>query len=165
MFQAGMRSNGRQQQGFALVESIVAMGVTTVALLGFYASEQQAARIARAGRTVASASEMLQERIEAFRYAPPWTNITTAAGIASVTASAPAIAANFTYVSETFTVQGYPSGSQLVVTRSPSGTFTNNGVDLSSSRCVKLTVTATWLAPGNVSRTRQISTIVTRGGI
>ena len=165
MFKAGMRSNGRQQQGFTLVESVVAMGVTTVALLGFYASEQQAARIARAGRAVASASEMLQERIEAFRYAPPWTNITTAAGIASVTASAPAIAANFTYVSETFTVQGYPSGSQLVVTRSPSGTFTNNGVDLSSSRCVKLTVTATWLAPGNVSRTRQISTIVTRGGI
>ena len=79
MFQAGMRSNGRQQQGFTLVESVVAMGVATVALLGFYASEQQASRIARAGRTVASASEMLQERIEAFRYAPPWTNITTAA--------------------------------------------------------------------------------------
>ena len=155
----------RSQQGFTIVESVVAMGMTAIALLGFYTSEQQAARIARAGRAVASASEMLQERIEAFRYAPPWTNVTTAAGIASVTASAPAIAANFTYVSETFTVQGYPSGSQLVVTRSPSGTFTNNGVDLSSSRCVKLTVTATWLAPGNVSRTRQISTIVTRGGI
>ena len=50
MFKTGMRSNGRQQQGFTLVESVVAMGVTTVALLGFYASEQQAARIAQIGR-------------------------------------------------------------------------------------------------------------------
>ena len=70
-------------RGFTLVESVVAMGMTAVALAGFYASEQQAARIARSGRTVASASEMLQERIEAFRYAPPWTNVTTGAGIAS----------------------------------------------------------------------------------
>ena len=141
------------------------MGVTVVSLLGFYASEQQAFRIARAGRSVASASEMLQERIEAFRYAPPWTNVTTSAGIAIVAASAPSVASTFTYSSETFTVQDYPAGSQLVVTRSPSGTFTNNGVDLSSSRCVKLTVSTTWLAPGNISRTRQISTIMAKGGI
>ena len=154
-----------RQQGFTLVETAVAMGVTVISLLGFYASEQQAFRIARAGRSVASASEMLQERIEAFRYAPPWTNVTTAAGIASVAASAPSVVSTFTYSSETFTVQDYPNGSQLVVTRSPGGTFTNNGVDVSSSRCVKLTVSTTWLAPGNISRTRQISTIMTKGGI
>ena len=109
-------------RGFTLVESVVAMGMTAVALAGFYASEQQAARIARSGRTVASASEMLQERIEAFRYAPPWTNVTTGAGIASVAAGAPAIATTFGYASETFTVTGFPSGGQLIVTRSPTGT-------------------------------------------
>ena len=141
------------------------MGVTAVSLLAFYASEQQAFRIARAGRAVASASEMLQERIEAFRYALPWTNVTTAAGIASVAASAPQVASTFTYSSETFTVQDYPNGSQLVVTRSPSGTFRNNGVDVSTSRCVKLTITATWTEAGNVPRTRQISTIMAKGGI
>ena len=148
-----------------MVEVVVAMGVAAVALLGLYTSEQQAARIARGGRAAASASEMLQERIEAFRYAPPWTNVTTASGIASVAAGAPAIAASFPYTSETFTVQEYPSGSQLIVTRSSSGTFTNNGVDLSSTRCVKLTVTTTWSAPGGVSRTRQVSTIIAKGGI
>lgn len=153
------------EAGFSLVEVVVSMGVAAVALLGLYSSEQQAARIARAGRAVASASEMLQERIEAFRYAPPWTNVTTAAGIASVAAGAPAVAANFNYASETFTVQGYPGGSQLIVTRSPTGTFSTNGVDLSSSRCVKLTITTSWLSTGNISRTRQVSTIITRGGI
>lgn len=108
---------------------------------------------------------MLQQRIEALRYAPPWSNITTAAGIQGVAAGATGVSANFSNVTETFTVSGYPSGSSLTVTRSPAGTFSNNGVDLSSSRCVKVTVVATWTGIGNVQRSRQLSTIITKGGI
>jgi prepilin-type N-terminal cleavage/methylation domain-containing protein len=154
-----------RQRGFTLVETVVAMGITATSLICFHVAEQQASRLARAGRSVASASEMLQERIETFRYAPQWSNITTPAGIAALVASDPSIAANFTYVSETFTVQAYPGGSPLVVTRLAGGGLSNNGMDLSSSRCVKLTITTKWIAPGDLSRTRQVSTIITRGGI
>lgn len=151
--------------GFAFAEAMVAASVAVVALGGFYASTQQAGRVLRMGKEVVSASEMLQQRIEALRYAPPWSNVTTAAGIASVVSAPTGISANFTNVSETFTVSGYPTGSQLIVTRSPTGTFTNNGVDLSATGCVKITVMATWTGVGNIQRSRQMSTIMSKGGL
>ena len=153
------------EAGFLLADALVAAGVAVIALAGFYASTQQAGRVLRTGREIAQASELLQQRIEALRYAPPWSNVTTASGIASVTAAATGVSANFSNVTEIFTVSDYPSGSSLTVTRSPSGTFTNNGVDLSSSRCVKVTVAATWTGIGNVQRSRQLSTIITKGGL
>jgi hypothetical protein len=151
--------------GFALAEAVVAAAIAVIALGGFYASTQQAGRVLRMGKEVVLASEMLQQRIEALRYAPQWTNVTTAAGIASIVAAPTGAAANFGNVTETYTVSGYPSGSALTVTRSPRGTFTNNGVDLSSISCVKLTVTATWTGIGNVQRSRQLSTIIFKGGL
>ena len=144
---------------------MVAASVAVIALGGFYASTQQAGRVLRMGKEVVSASEILQERIEALRYAPPWSNVTTPTGIASVVAAPTGAAANFSYVTETYTVSGYPSGSVLTVTRSPSGTFTNNGVDLSVTNCVKVTVAATWTGVGNIQRSRQISTIMSKGGL
>ena len=155
----------RTMAGFAFVEALVAASVAVIALGGFYASAQQAARVLRMGKEVVSASEMLQQRIEALRYAPPWSNVTTATGIVGVVAAATGAAANFSNVTETFTVSGYPSGSQLVVTRAPAGTFTNNGVDLSSTSCVKVTVMATWTGIGNIQRSRQLSTIMSKGGL
>ena len=155
----------RPVAGFAFAETMVAAAVAVIALGGFYASTQQAGRVLRMGKETVSASEMLQQRIEALRYAPPWSNITTAAGIASVVAAPTGASANFSNVTETYTVSGYPSGSVLIVTRSPSGTFTNNGVDLSSTSCVKVTVTASWTGVGNIQRSRQLSTIISKGGL
>ena len=155
----------RGKAGFTLADTVIAAGVAVAALGAFYASTQQAGRVLRMGKEMAAATELLQERIEALRYAPPWGNVTTAAGIATVTAGAPGVSANFKYLTETFTVQGYPSGSTLIVTRSPSGTFTNNGVDLYANTCVKVTVTATWMGVGSVQRTKQLSTIIAKGGI
>lgn len=156
----------RSQAGFTIADALVASAVAVGALGGFYASTQQAQRVMRTGREVAQVSEALQERIEALRYAPPWTNITTPSGVAAVVASKAAAAANFSAgLTESYTIEPYPSGSPLTVTRSPNGTFTNNGVDVSSSPCVKVTVVATWTGLGNVPRSRRISTIMSKGGI
>jgi hypothetical protein len=109
---------------------------------------------------------VLQERIEALRYAPPWSNVTTASGVATVVAAQAAAATNFAApLTESYTIAAYPTGNQLTVTRAPNGTFTNNAVDVSSSLCVKVTVVATWTGLGNVQRSRQISTIMSKGGI
>ena len=153
------------QEGISLVETMVAAGVTIAALIGFSTSAQQASVIGRSGKAFASATEMLQERIESFRYTPTWSNVTTATGIASIAASPSAIASNFSNVTETFTLQPYPTGSQLVVIRSPNGTFSNNGVTLPTTTCVKLTIAATWTAVGQTQRSRQLSTIIAKGGI
>lgn len=155
----------RALAGFAFAETLVAAAVAVTALGGFYASAQQAGRVLRMGKEVVSASELLQQRIEALRYAPPWSNITTAYGIQSVVAAPTGIAANFANVTETYTVSGYPTGSTLTVTRAPNGTMTNNGVDLSATSCVKVTITATWTGVGNVTRSRQLSTIMSKGGL
>jgi len=156
----------RSQGGFTIADALVAAAVAVGALGGLYASVQQVGRVLRTGREVAQVSEVLQQRIEALRYAPPWTNVTTSSGVASIVASPAAAAANFSgRITETYTIADYPSGSQLTVTRSPSGSFTTNGVNLSASRCVKVTVVASWTGLGNVQRSRQISTIMSKGGI
>ena len=151
--------------GFAFAETMVAATVAVTALGGFYASSQQAGRVLRMGREVVFVSEILQQRIEALRYAPPWSNITTAFGIKSVVAVPTGASANFTNVTETYNVSGYPSGSTLTVTRAPNGTFTDNGVDLSSTSCVKVTIIASWTGVGNLQRSRQLSTIISKGGL
>jgi hypothetical protein len=155
----------RSEAGVTIVETMVAAGIAIAAIAGFSASVNQASRLARSGKAFASATAMTEERIESFRSTPTWSNVTTAAGIASVASAPSAIASNFAGVTETFTVQPYPSGSQLVVTRSPNGTFTNNGVNLSTSKCVKFTVAATWSAGGGATFSRQTSTVITKGGL
>jgi hypothetical protein len=155
-----------RRAGFTLVETLVAMGVTVMSLAGFYLASGQAVRIVRAGKEMGCASEMLQQRIEDFRYTPPWTNLTTVAGITSVVSTSTAISQNLKGVTETFTVVPYPAGgTPLVVTRSSDGTITSSGSDLSAQRCVKLTVAASWKGVSNAVRTRQMSTIVAKGGL
>lgn len=156
----------RRVAGFVLAETIIAMAVSVISFAGFYLSCGQAIRLVRAAKETGYASEMLQRRIEDFRFLPPWTNMTTAAGITSVVSPSTEVAKNFSGVTETFTVVPYPAGgTPLVVTRSPSGLITSTGPDLSSQRCIKLTVVASWTGTSNLVRTRQISTIVAKGGL
>jgi hypothetical protein len=155
----------RSEAGISLVETLVAVGVTVAGIAGLSSSAQQATVIARSGKAFAAGSQMLQERIERFRQVTNWSNVTTASGIAALTASSSAVASTFPNVTETFTVQPYPSGTALVVTRSPSGTFSNNGATLPTTTLVKLTITATWTAAGNVQNSRQLSTIIAKGGL
>ena len=164
-FMKALSSRKKCEAGISLVETMVAMAVTVAALAGLSASTQQATRLARAGKNAASASEMIEERLEAFRYTTTWSKLTTGAGIASVTSAPTAISSNFPNATETFTVQPYPTGSQLIVVRSPSGSFTDNGVDLSTTKCVKLTVAATWTASGASPHNTEFSTIITKGGL
>lgn len=156
----------RLRGGFTLVETMIAMMVTAMCLLGLYGASSQAIRIVRTGKQIAAASQMLQQRIEYFRYTPPWSNITTAAGITALVTGATTTAANFPNATETFTVSPYPAGgTPLVVTRGPSGAITSSGSDLPAQTCVKLTVTVTWNGIGGSPRSRQVSTIMTKGGI
>lgn len=145
---------------------MMAMVVSVISLVGLFAATGQAIRIVRSGKEIASASQMLQQRIETFRYTPPWTNITSTAGIRTVMAAETATAPTFGNATETVSVTPYPvSGTPLVVTRNPAGTITSTGQDLTAQTCVKFTVTTTWTGVGNIQRTRQVSTIIAKGGI
>ena len=145
---------------------MTAMIVSIISLVGLFAAVGQAIRIVRSGKEIASASQMLQQRLETFRYTPPWTNITTSAGIGTQVTNAAAVSTNFNNATETFTVAPYPAGgTPLVVTRSPAGTLSTTGSDIPSQRCVKITCGVAWTGVGNIQRTRQMSTIMTKGGL
>ncbi len=156
----------RRATAFTLVETMVAMAVSMISLVALFAATGQAIRIVRSGQEIAAASQMLQQRIESFRYTPPWTNITTAAGITTLVTTAAATATNFKNATETFSVEPYPAGgTPLVVTRTPLGALSTTGSSLATQQCVKFTVSVTWTGIGNVQRTRQLSTIMTKGGL
>ena len=156
----------KRHGGFVLAETLISVAVSVISFAGFYMSCGQAIRLVRAAKETGYASEMLQRRIEDFRFSPPWTNMTTVAGIISVVSPPTEVAKNFSGVTETFTVVPYPAGgTPLVVTRSPNGSITSSGPDLSNQRCIKLTVAASWTGTSNFVRTRQIATIVAKGGL
>jgi type II secretory pathway pseudopilin PulG len=156
----------RRKIAFTLAETMVAMAVTIIGLVGVFAAISQAIRIVRSGREIGSASQMLQQRLEGFRYTPPWTNITTDAGIRSIVTTSTATSTNFRNVTETFVVQPYPAGGvPLIVTRNPDGTFSTTGSDMAGESSVKFTITVAWTGIGNVPRVRQLSTIMTKGGL
>ena len=158
--------SARRRRAFSLVETLIAIGISIIALTGFYGSSAQAMRILRTGRQVVSASQISQERIETIRTSTRWSSITTPQGLSALVANATASAANFPAVTETFTLVAYPTaGTPIVVTRSASGTITSSGSTLSAQSCVKLTVQTSWSGNGGTTRTRQLATILTRGGL
>jgi hypothetical protein len=161
---ASFRINSRS--AFSLAETVVAMAVTVVSLFGFYLAAGQAIRVVRSGKEMALASEILQQRIETFRFTPPWSDLTTVGGITAIVSTATQASQNLNGVTESFKVTPYPSGgTPLIVTRSPNGAITSSGPDLSTQRCVKLTVEASWVGTSRSQKTRQISTLVARGGL
>ena len=145
---------------------MLAMMITVIAITAFYSSAGQAVRIMKAGKETVIASQLLQERIEALRAAPLWTSVTVPANLSAVVASSALSAANLPGATETFTVTSYPSGgTSVVVARSPAGSITTSGASLSAQYCVKLTARVNWTGVGNVARSRQMSTIVTKWGL
>ena len=156
----------RPDAAFTLIEVLVAMMLSVLALTAFYASSGQAIRIVKSGKETALASQLLQERIEALRSAPVWTSVTTPAGVSAVINSATLTAANFPGATETVTITSYPAGgTPIVVSRAPGGTITTSGASLSAQKCVKLTLQVSWTGVGNLARSRQVATLLTKGGL
>jgi hypothetical protein len=162
----GMKLSRFKDSGFTLSETMIGMAVAMVGLLGLFASSTQAVRIIHTGKQTASASQMLQQRLESFRHARPWSNATTFDGVARVVTDATISAVTFPNAIETFKFEPYPEGGvAMVITRTPQGNLTCTGPDLSSYGCVKLTATVTWTGYGRLERTRQLSTILAKGGL
>ena len=149
----------------------MAVGLSVLALGAFYVSSTQAVRIVRVGKENVYASQLLQERMEAFRAAPAWTDITTAAGISTLVATPTSTAANFPQVTESYTVSTYypiptaPAPSPLRISRAPNGTFTSAGATPIPSSAIKVTIQADWVGANRVARSRQLSTIICKNGV
>jgi hypothetical protein len=150
---------------------MMAVLLSVVALGAFYVSSTQAVLIVRVGKENVHASQLLQERMEAFRAAPAWTDVTTAAGIAKLVAAPTSTAANFPKVTETYTVRTYypvpapPAPAPLRVSRGWSGTFTSAGTAPVATSAIMVTIQADWVGANKIARSRQLATIISKNGV
>lgn len=156
----------RLSAAFTLVEVLVAMMLSVLALTAFYASSGQAVRIVKSGKETALASQLLQERIEALRSAPLWSSVTTPSGLSTIMTNATSSATNFPGATEAVTIASYPAGGTAIfVARGPTGAIFSSGSSLSAQKCVKATIEVSWVGVGNKARRRQIATLITKGGL
>lgn len=141
------------------------MLLCAISLSTFFATAGQAIRVVKTGKDTANASQILQQRMETFHATSQWSSLTTPSGLATLFAPATDSASNLPGASETLTVVAYPSaGTPIIVSRNGSGAVTSTGSTLAAQSCVKVTVQVTWKGLGSLSRSRQLSTILTRGG-
>ena len=161
--------------GTSLVETVVTMAITALALSAFFASSAQAIRLIKSGKNRANASQLLQLRMEGLRLNSDWAKITTGAGLQSLISSTAPMAANFPGATEVYTVIPYtlsntplalPAGvTPLVVTRTASGGVTFTGSDLSSQRAVVVTIQVSWSGVGARLEKNLLSTVISKGGL
>ncbi len=160
--------------GFTVVESLVAIVVGLLSMVVFYMSASQAIQLVRSGKQMATASQLVQRRIETIRLTASWPDITTKAGLqaliatdaAEVAADSAAKLVTLPGVTETYTVKPYPAqgNTAFSLTWSPSRIRTE-GVDLSSERCVQVTLILSWTGFSKTQRSCELATIITRGGV
>jgi len=152
---------------FTLVETLVASAMCGFTVSAFYAATGQAMHIAKAAREVACGSEILQQRIEAFRKASPWTNLTTPSTFSSLVSGTTAMNTNLPGASESYVVSDYPAdGNSFSVTRAANGTLSTTGGALPSTQTSILVVaTVKWTGWARTTHTRTIRTIISQGGL
>lgn len=157
----------RSRAAFTLLETMVATALCALAISAFYLSTNHAVRLARAGRETALASEVLEQRLSAIRRLPLWTSVTSISGITQLLSTPSPAAASFPPASETITVETYPpGGGYFTVSRSATGSFTITDRALPSAPpCVQVTAQIGWMGPNNLAANRQLSTILTKGGL
>ena len=153
--------------GFTLTETVVAMGICSVALSGFYVSVAQGLRIVKLATEQGAASQLLEQRFEELRARPMWRNVITISGIKAALAEEVAGASILAQASETCTVGPYPGEAiAFSVTRQPDGTLSATGGSLPGSQTsVRVVSSVSWGAPPQPRRTRSVATVFTKGGL
>jgi prepilin-type N-terminal cleavage/methylation domain-containing protein len=165
---------------FTLLESMVACAVIAIGLAGTYSINGQCMDVLRMAKDEASASQVIQQRIESLRIAN-WQRISDNVWIRDhlLNASADGSAALPGLV-ETVTIMPYP------ITTTDKNTFTRNGTTASAT-CTRsgttttastatpdfigqnslvITWTVTWTGvPRNKQHKREVVTVLGKGGI
>lgn len=147
-----------------MIEVIVAMGLCSIALSGFYMASAQGLRLVKSASEQTAASHLLEKRIEGFRSRPVWSQVITIAGVKAQLSQG--LATGMPNATETFTVGPYPGTSvAFTVIRPPIGGIVASGTSLEPRQTsVRMTGTVTWGSGAN-ARTRVTSTIFTKAGL
>ena len=163
----------RSRLGAALIETAMAMSIIAVFLTGMYASNARVWSLLRSSLESNAACRVLNGRAEQIR-AGTWSQVTTSDFLANtVLAVAPDAGGDLGSLVETANIMAYPTPSpnptQIRVTRTNStGTVSVVGSGdgtMPSQTSIRVDLTAAWTSKGGASRSRQISMILSNGGV
>lgn len=165
---AGMLRSG-STAAFTLLENVIACMIIAVGLVGTYAINGQCMDVLRMAKDEASASQVLQQRIEHLRIAN-WQRISDGVWIRDriLNATADGSVALQNLV-ETVTITPYGSATTSVNTFSRSGTTATAGssnVDLINEHSLAIRWTVTWTGiPRGKTHRREVVTVLAKGGV
>ena len=166
-------SGVRSCVGAMLLETVMAMAIIAIFLTGQYTANMHVWRLLRESLESNGASRVLNGRAEQIR-AATWDQITDANFLAtSVLSIAPDVADELGELTETIDVIAYPTPSPnpsaLKVTRDK-----NTGIvtivaagdgTMNAQPSIRVNLTENWKAKGGRSRMKQISMIISNGGV
>ena len=156
--------------GFTLAESVVSLGIGTVAIVGGMTLSQHEMRLVKSVRQSNAASHALEERVEQLRLAN-WRQMTDAQHlIAYYFPKHPASAQALPGVTERVTVTAYPDPSvcaPLIIETNEAGvgTVVNPGAGFETQRLARVNVRVKWSGSDGKTRIRELASIISNAGI
>lgn len=162
---AGRRRRARTA-GFTVLEVAVAGALLTLFLSSLFAMNSTVLRMLRSANETSDASQELQTRIEQVRLAN-WPQITDPSWVQTRLLAQPTDAAgDLRGLSER--IEGWRPGASsaaFTVSRNADGSTTSTGSSLTTEEYILVHVNVTWPSWGGRTRSRELVTIVAKGGI
>ena len=156
--------------GFSLAESVVSLGIGTVAIVGGMTLSQHEMKLVKSVRQTNAASHALEERIEQLRLVN-WRQMTDAQHLMSFYfPKRPASGSALPGLTERVTVTAYPDPSvctPLVIQTNEAGTPTviNAGSGFDTQRLARVNVQVKWSGSEGKVRVRELASIISNAGI
>lgn len=168
-FPKAMRlSAKRLSSAVTLIESTVATAIAAIFLGSLFTINTSAMQTVKIAREAASASQVLQQRVESMRIAN-WHQITDAAWLRDSLMNTDAPGTNaLKSPSEQLTIVPYGSSTtgNIQLIRSNGATTIINSTPLLTENAIKVIWSVTYSGtPRNRSITRQLTTILAKGGV
>jgi hypothetical protein len=159
-----MRLNRLWGQGaFSLIECIFATTVVAVFFCAVYAISARCLLVLEQGREVSAAQFSLQDRLEQLR-SLAWSQLTSATYLqSSVLNTATNTSVNLGSLTETVTVNAYPtaiSPQNDVVRSGGSASILTSNASMSSQQIVRLDITLSWVSRSGRQQTQSETTLV-----
>lgn len=157
------------QSAFSFLEVMAAAGLVAIFLVGAFTANARGMYMLRCAKETGGASKVLQQRMEQLR-ACSWTEVTDAATLQAIYATAPDSWESCNKLSETLTIAPWPTvtgPSTITVTRSSSGVaaIAADNDALVDGPAVLVTTRISWTGTGNRTRTRETCTVIANGGL
>ena len=157
------------QAAFSFLEVIAAAGLVAIFLVGAFTANSRGLYMIRCAKETGGASKILQQRMEQLR-AASWTEVTDAATVQAIYATAPDAQDSCNKLVETVTLAPWPavaSPSTIQITRTAGGTSTivSDNEDLVDLPAVLVTTRVSWTGTGKRTRVRETCTVIANGGL